>query len=56
MTVATKAITPLPTSDQLTGKIGQSIFSAWSAPVAFCTKFHAVKPRNVLNEETANRK
>jgi hypothetical protein len=28
MTVAAKAETPLPTSDQLNGKTGQSIFSA----------------------------
>jgi len=56
MTVATKATTPLPTSDQLIGKTGQSIFNTESAPVAFCNRFHAVKPRNVLKEETANRK
>ena len=56
MTVATKATTPLPASDQLIGKTGQSIFSRESAAVAFCNKFHAVKPRKVLREETVNRK
>ncbi len=55
MTVATKAATPLPTSDQLNGKIGQSIFSARSAPVLLCRIFHAVKPRNVARAETRNR-
>ena len=56
MAVAAKAIRPLPTSDQLIGRIGQSIFNDWSAPVAFCTKFHAVKPRKVVREDTADRK
>jgi len=59
MIVVTNVTTPVPTSDQLIGKNCQSIFnaeSAESAPVAFCNKFHAVKPRNVLMEAKANRK
>ncbi len=56
MIVVTNATTPLPTSDQLIGKNCQSIFNAESASVAFCNRFHAVKPRNVLREAKANRK
>jgi hypothetical protein len=55
ITVATKAATPLPTSDQLNGKIGQSIFSERSAPVLLCRIFHATKPRNVVRAEIRNR-
>jgi len=37
------------------GNTCQSVFSAWSAAVVLCNTFHAVKPKKVLTEETANR-
>src|SRR5437660_2855656 len=57
MAMAAKArtATPLPTSDQLRGNTGQSMFSAWSAPVMLCNRFHDAKPKKVLTEETMKR-